>query len=590
MIASASDPKRTSRHTLGVTIAGVTKRDVKRKKIGRNERCPCGSDKKYKHCHGSVTARLGAGVEAQLKVESSRLSSLSEAMEIQRTKQQGLGRPIISAQMGDTRFVAIKNRLLHSKKWKTFIDFLGDYIKTALGGDDWGNKEIRNKPLEKRHPILQWYDKVCHHQRKYIKAPGEIYESPKIGAIAAYYGLAYDLYCLDHNAELQKKLVERLKNNDNFYGARYEVAVAAILIRAGFTIEFEDENKRGSTHCEFTATSRRTGRKFSVECKRRESGSKNGELKLSKLGRTLRAALLKNANFERIVFIDLNFPYDPKKHDRFPPHMELALHHIRKFEMNRANAGDLPPSFLFLTNNPVHHHLDDVNVGYAVITDGFKIPEYKTDQPYPLHDAIVNREKHKDIHHLLKSMERYAEIPATFDGQIPEFAFGAAQQRLLVGRHYMVKDGEGHDRVGLMTSATVNEAERKAYCALALETGESAIYTWPLLDAEMAAYKSHPDTFFGEISRNSKAETPLELYDFFLRSYEKTPKEKMLEFFAGRPDIEDLRKLSQPELASMYAEHCVSFALARESIAAQERPGHQLSEPQPSPANGDKGR
>ena len=23
-----------------------------RKKVGRNERCPCGSGKKYKHCHG----------------------------------------------------------------------------------------------------------------------------------------------------------------------------------------------------------------------------------------------------------------------------------------------------------------------------------------------------------------------------------------------------------------------------------------------------------------------------------------------------------------------------------------------------------
>lgn len=28
------------------------KRNKKRKKIGRNERCPCGSGKKYKHCHG----------------------------------------------------------------------------------------------------------------------------------------------------------------------------------------------------------------------------------------------------------------------------------------------------------------------------------------------------------------------------------------------------------------------------------------------------------------------------------------------------------------------------------------------------------
>ena len=27
---------------------------VKNKKIGRNEKCPCGSGKKFKHCHGSI--------------------------------------------------------------------------------------------------------------------------------------------------------------------------------------------------------------------------------------------------------------------------------------------------------------------------------------------------------------------------------------------------------------------------------------------------------------------------------------------------------------------------------------------------------
>ena len=25
-----------------------------KKKVGRNEKCPCGSGKKFKHCHGSV--------------------------------------------------------------------------------------------------------------------------------------------------------------------------------------------------------------------------------------------------------------------------------------------------------------------------------------------------------------------------------------------------------------------------------------------------------------------------------------------------------------------------------------------------------
>jgi len=139
-----------------------------------------------------------------------------------------------------------------------------------------------------------------------------------------------------------------------------------------------------------------------------------------------------------------------------------------------------------------------------------------------------------------------------------------------------------------MTTATVDEVGRKAHCALVLESGESGIYTWPLSDAEMAAYKAHPDTFFGEVSGNSKAETPMELYDFFLRGYEKTPKEKILEFFADRQNIEQLRTLSRAELASMYAEHCVNFVLAQKQQAAQAQPGQQISEGKRSPAKGDE--
>ncbi len=385
------------------------------------------------------------------------------------------------------------------------------------------------------------------------------------GATQAYYGLAYDLYCLDHNAILQKKLIERIKNDkNNFYGARYEITVAAILIRAGFTIEFEDESLRNSSHCEFTATSRSTGKSFSVECKHRESVKENGEIKLSKLGRTLRNALSKQANHMRIVFIDLNFPYDPKKYTIFPPAMDLALNHIRKFENNKTNGSKLPPAFIFLTNFPFHYHLDDENIGRAVLADGFKIPEYKPDVPIPLHDAIIYREKYIDIHHLLKSIEDYSVILATFDGEIPEFAFGDVTHRLIIGRHYLVKDASGNDRVGLMTSATMNEPECKAYCCMRLETGENIIGTWPLSKAEMSAYRSHPNTFFGRVEGNHQSNNPLELYDFILESYSKTPKEKLIEHMAAAQDILFLKTLTQRELASIYAERCVNSILSKQ--------------------------
>ena len=35
-------------------VSQETSVDVKEQKVGRNEKCPCGSGKKFKHCHGNI--------------------------------------------------------------------------------------------------------------------------------------------------------------------------------------------------------------------------------------------------------------------------------------------------------------------------------------------------------------------------------------------------------------------------------------------------------------------------------------------------------------------------------------------------------
>src|SRR5690349_20389344 len=89
-----------------------------------------------------------------------------------RERQQGLGRPVVAGKIGEHQMVAIGDRLMYSKKWKTFVDFLGDYIWDILGRD-WGNAEIA-KPLAERHPLMQWYDEYCRYQMKGIKQPGVV--------------------------------------------------------------------------------------------------------------------------------------------------------------------------------------------------------------------------------------------------------------------------------------------------------------------------------------------------------------------------------------------------------------------------------
>jgi hypothetical protein len=132
--------------------------------------------------------------------------------------------------------------------------------------------------------------------------------------VICYLGLAYSLYLIKHNVELQDRLVKRLKNVTQFQGAYYELFVANSLIRAGFKLELEDETDQASKHCEFSAASK-TGKKYWVEAKMRGVvgllgktvyDSTKGPDPMSALVKHLNAAFAKPAADERLIFIDVN--------------------------------------------------------------------------------------------------------------------------------------------------------------------------------------------------------------------------------------------------------------------------------------------
>ena len=525
-------------------------------KIGRNEKCPCGSGKKHKHCHGSATHLR------QHHSEMAHIRQRSEAAQVQRQRQQGFGKPIISTLINNgERLVVVKNRLMRSKGWNTFHDFLYDYIKTALG-QEWGSVEL-TKPAEERHPILNWSQKVNAHLKAFRTEPGKISFAPITGVVAAYLHLAYDLYALDHNAELQQKLLARLRLHDNnFEGALYEVFVAAMLIRAGFEIEFENEDDRSSRHCEFTATFIKTGRKFSVEAKHR-AGTR------LRMGHLLNDALSKNANYPRIVFIDLNIPDDGSE-ELGPSKMNLAIRKLRAFEGKLNKGQPLPQAYLIVTNTPWQHHMDSTSFRCIADIDGFQIPDFKLNVSLTLRDAIDARAHHIELHELIQSIKDHTvEIPSTFDSEIPEFAFNAnmneSMPRLIIGQNYLIPDENGTERSVILTNALVFDAMQQVICFFKLDNGQTVINSRQLSDLELAAWRRHPDTFFGEVGqRTSGIATPLELYDILFNNYRDIPKERLLEFLADAPDFSELAKLDQPRLASIYAERAVNGIYAIE--------------------------
>lgn len=513
-------------------------------KVGRNDPCPCGSGKKYKKCHINGSTAFETDKEIR-KFEQ------MEAKEYQRREQQGLGREIISANFQGKKFVAVGSHC-YSGNWTTFYDFLNDYIKTVLGLE-WGKNELI-KPFKDRHPVLQWYQYYCELQQKNKLETGEIKSAPHIGASIAYFGLANNLYLLQHNQGIQSKLIARVKLNDpgNFYGALYETYVAAYFIKAGFTLDFENESDGDTSHCEFTATSKETERKFSIEAKIISPHKKGKPRVVPQLNK----ALKKRANYERIVFIDIGKPannFDESKH-----WLIQAQEEIRKLEeSSQFNGVDLPPAYVIMTNNSFWYDLQGQNFNFAALGEGFKIPGFKTKYKGTIHDALIEREKHKEVFGLLDSMHKHREIPSTFDGENPELAFnlgGEQNPALVIGNRYLIPSHKGIDVPAILRHVLVDERQKIAIGAYEIDGGECRMVSCPLSDSEFAAYKKHPRTFFGRLEQKTKIDDPLEFYDWVFKMYKDLPKERLLEFMANYPDIDQLKKNSQEELLKIYCE------------------------------------
>jgi len=539
-------------------------------KIGSNAPCPCGSGKKFKKCHDNIRFELPyliprTHIQKHFEEEGKRLLEEHQAREIQRQAQQGLGRPIISIKFKGYRFVAVGSSL-HYGKWKTFEDFLGDYIKKTIG-EVWGNAELR-KPLSERHPILRWYHHVCTFQRQHFTKPGEIFSGPMTGAVSAYYRLAYNLYLIAHNgADIQTRLVARLRSSEHFAGAFFETQVAAWLIRAGFELEFENESDRSTSHCEFLATYGSSKKRFSVEAKSRNPGANSQGARGLNIGRQLRKALQKKADHTRLIFLDLNHPI--ANEEQAKRLVDRANYRLKNRESLEINGLPAPPAYVCLTNISDHYFLEQVR-GPNVLAAfyGFKIPDFfGIFQNRTLRDALRARERHIEIYSLMQSIEKHIHIPSTFDGDLPSAAFSDGKiPRMQIGQIYLTPGADGIDVPARLTTATVDKTNKQFILAFHDEKTDRAWITKdPMTEAELEDYTKYPDTFFGSYHpQGRQTKTPMDLFDFMYESYRNTPKEKLLEFMSNAADISQLKELSQQELSEIYCERCVYSIMAQQ--------------------------
>ncbi|MCK4445751.1 MAG: hypothetical protein KAW56_01575 [Candidatus Marinimicrobia bacterium] len=326
--------------------------------------------------------------------------------EKKRQKLYGKVKPIIQTTAKGYKFVAVGNELFYSKKWKTFPDFLMDYLLFVFGKDWFDDELIKNNVS--RHPVMQWRYSISEFQKYRNKSKNGLYNAVPSGPFKAFITLAYDLYLLKHHSKLQENLIKRLKNVDQFQGARYELFVITTLIRLGFNIHFEDETDIRRKHVELIAEHKTYGDKIAIEAKSKHrpgilgqpgTALNTDEIRV-RLGSLVNSAISKKPGIPYFIFIDLNLPPDKMTVFNDDPQIKELFKSIMTVEVSPEGMDYF--NMILYTNFPYHY--------------GDKIEKYPEDhlsvaisqKPlYPLKNISI-------IQDIQIAIKNYGQIPNQF--------------------------------------------------------------------------------------------------------------------------------------------------------------------------------
>lgn len=264
----------------------------------------------------------------------------------------------------------------------------------------------------------------------------------------------------------------------------------------------------------------------------------------SQLSRHLGDALKKPAPDERLIFIDVNAP--PTEESGGPKWMEAA---IRRLEAREKDLKDGQQAYVFVSNMSFHRSLDDEQLRRAMLTFGLGISDFCRPGKFRLTELYKRKQKHIDAHNIFESFIAYPNIPTTFDGSLPSESLKKGALPIKIGETYFFEGIEGDGVVGEVTSAAVNEAEKKVYFGVFTKEKKSLILTNDISDEALADYKAHPDAYFGVVQQVSrKSKDPFDLFEWMVDSYKDTPTERLLELCKDAQDFSILKQLPREEL------------------------------------------
>lgn len=127
---------------------------------------------------------------------------------------------------------------------ETFHEFLIGVLQWTLG-ENWWKHQLR-LPAVQQHSVVSWHNQYCkltleRTNDDHRRSDGVTYSSKAAGPIWSLLTLGYDLFCIQVNRTLPAFMASRLRDHATFQSVRYEIAVAAILQRSGFDLDYFDE-------------------------------------------------------------------------------------------------------------------------------------------------------------------------------------------------------------------------------------------------------------------------------------------------------------------------------------------------------------
>ncbi|MBM2824014.1 MAG: hypothetical protein HW413_2760 [Thermoleophilia bacterium] len=344
--------------------------------LGRNDPCYCGSGKKYKHCHldsDRDAALLLQEIGPEVREMMARIESVPRRLRDEYGIYISYVHPV---QWQGRKAWAIGSRVYPDRPPnETFHEFLLHVLRGALG-EEWRAAQAA-LPEDDQHFVFRSFEKDAEWKRvmmtpENVVGEGQWAADPS-GWSQYLLSLAWDVASLVHTSNLPDALVARLRDPVEYQGARYEIAIAAVLARLDCEIRFldEDEELRGARHVEFIATHRASGQEVAVETKSRrrpgvlnEEGEPDPENLLRGDPRAVRRRFLEALaqapdDVPLLIFIDINAPLEPEAEGLDKQWIQDIRRWMERLPTGTAAA---PEAFnaLFVTNFAPHYDGDDL--------------------------------------------------------------------------------------------------------------------------------------------------------------------------------------------------------------------------------------